>query len=110
MVSKNVGPAETGRPEEAPKILTKPLPQILDEIEESIKLADQAVKNAREAAEEARKAGERAAREATRAATDAIAKVEKTSEDAMQLAELIKSAIIEAASVLEKRLSGKPQL
>ena len=108
MVSENVGPDEARKPEEAPKILTKPLPQILDEIEDSIKLADEAVKNAREAAEEARKAGEKAAREATRAANDAIAKVEQTSENAMQLAELIKSAIIEAASVLEKRLSGKP--
>ena len=112
MVNKNAGSAEARQPGEAPKILTKPLPQILDEIEDSIKLADEAVKNARDAAEEARNAGEKAAREAareaTRAATDAIAKVEQTSEDAMQLAELIKSAIIEAASVLEKRLSGKP--
>jgi len=108
MVNENVGPAEARKPEEAPKILTKPLPQILVEIEDSIKLADEAVKNAREAAEEARKAGEKAAREATRAANDAIAKVEQTSENAMQLAELIKSAVMEAAGVLEKRLSGKP--
>ena len=45
---------------EARKIMTKPLPQILDEIEESIKLANDAAKNAREAALEANKAGERA--------------------------------------------------
>ena len=107
MVNENVGPAEARRPEEAPKILTKPLPQILDEIEDSIKLADEAVKNAREAAEEARNAGEKAAKEAARVATDAIAKVEQTSKNAMQLAELIKSAVMEAAGVLEKRLSGK---
>ena len=37
---------------ETKKIMTKPLPQILDEIEDSIKLADEAAKNAREAAEE----------------------------------------------------------
>ena len=108
MVNENVGPAEARKPEEAPKILTKPLPQILDEIEESIKLADEAVKNARGAAEEARKAGEKAATEAARAAADAIIKVEQTSENAMKLAELVKSAVMEAASVLEKRLSGKP--
>jgi len=108
MVNENVGPAEARRPGGASKILTKPLPQILDELEDSIKLADEAAKNAREATEEARKAGEKAAREAVRAAADAIAKVEKTSENAMQLAELIKSAVMEAAGVLEKRLSGKP--
>ena len=108
MVNENVGPAEAKRPGEASKILTKPLPQILDEIEDSIKLADDAVKNAREAAEEARKAGEKAAKDATRAANDAIAEVEQTSKNAMQLAELIKSAVMEAAGVLEKKLSGKP--
>ena len=37
MTSENVGPAESRKPQEAPKILTKPLPQILDEIEESSK-------------------------------------------------------------------------
>jgi len=108
MVNENVGPAEARRPEEAPKILTKPLPQILDEIEDSIKLADEAAKNAREAAEEARKAGEKAAREAARVANEAIAKVEQTAKNAAQLAELIKSAVTEAAGALEKRLSGKP--
>ena len=99
---------EASESPEPPKILTKPLPQILDEIEDSIKLADEAAKNAREAAEEARKAGEKAAREASRAANEAIAKVERITENAMQLAELIKSAIMEAAGILEKRLSGKP--
>jgi len=39
------------------KIMTQPLPQILDEIEGSIRLANEAAKNAREAAEQARKAG-----------------------------------------------------
>ena len=108
MASENVGSAEPKKPQEAPKILTKPLLQILDEIEESIKLADEAVKNAREASEEARKSGEKAANEAAKAAADAIIKVEQTSANAIKLAELIKSALMEAASVLEKRLSGKP--
>jgi len=43
-------------PTKAPKIMTKPLPQILDEIEE-------ATVDARKAADEARSAGERAAEE-----------------------------------------------
>ena len=46
------------------KIMTAPLPTILDDIEDSIKSADEAARNAREAAEEAREAGEKAAAEA----------------------------------------------
>nr|NIT03380.1 hypothetical protein [Candidatus Saccharibacteria bacterium] len=38
--------SEEGELEERPEIMTKPLPQILDEIEESIKLANEAAKNA----------------------------------------------------------------
>jgi len=37
MVNKNFGPPEANRPEKPPKILTKPLPQILDEMEENIR-------------------------------------------------------------------------
>ena len=45
--------------ETAPKaIMVKPLPQILDELEDSIKTADEAAKDARAAAEEARRAGD----------------------------------------------------
>jgi len=89
------------------KIMTKPLPQILDEIEESIKLADEAAKNAREAAEKARNAGEKAASEAARVAAEAIAKVEQTAKNAMQLAELLNLALMDAVVAVEKRLSGK---
>ena len=95
--------------EDMPKaIMTKPLPQILDEIEASIGLADEAGKNARDAAEEARKAGEKAANEAARVAAKAIAKVEQAAKDAMQLAELLKSTMTEAAALIENRLSEKP--
>jgi len=92
---------------EASKIMIKPLPQILDEIEDSIKLADEAGKNARQAAEEARKAGEKAASEAARVAAEKIARVEQKADKAMQLAELLKLAITEAITTAEKRLSGK---
>ncbi len=89
------------------KIMTKPLPQILDEIEDSIKLANEAAKNARQAAEEARKAGEKAASEAARVAAEKIARVEQKADKAMQLAELLKLAIMESVNSIEKRLSGE---
>ena len=62
---------------ESRKIMTKPLPQILDEIEDSIRLADDAARNAREAAMEVRKAGDKAVSETTRIANERIDKVEK---------------------------------
>ena len=94
---------------ETKKIMTKPLPEILDEIEDSIRLADEAAKNAREAAEEARKAGEKAASEAARVAAEAIARVEEIAKNAMQLAELLNLAVMDAVVAVEKRLSRKQQ-
>jgi len=84
---------------ETRKIMTKPLPEILDEIEESLKLADAAAVNAREAAveariagekaaEDARKAGEKAAREARKAGEQAAIEVRKSGEKAIELATL----------------------
>ena len=92
---------------ETRKIMTKPLPQILDEIEDSIRLSNEAAKSAREAAEAARKAGEKAAGEAARVAGEKISKVEQKADKAMQLAELIEAAIMEAAGNIEKKLSDK---
>jgi len=92
---------ETGR------IMTKPLPQILDEIEDSIRLADKAAKDARDAAVEARKAGEKAVEEATRVENERIAKVEQIAKNALQLAELLKSAVIGGVVAVDKRLSEK---
>lgn len=92
---------------ETRKIMTKPLPQILDEIEDSIRLANEAAKSAREAAEAARKAGEKAAGEAARVAAEKIARVEQKADKAMQLAELLKLVVMEAATAVETRLSGK---
>ena len=93
--------------EEPKAIMVKPLPQILDEIEASIGLADEAAENARNAAEEARKAGEKAANEAARVAAQAIAKVEKVAKETSQLAELLKATLLETSDLLEKKLSGK---
>jgi Cdc6-like AAA superfamily ATPase len=92
---------------ETKKIMTQPLPQILDEIEDSIRLANEAAKDARQAAEEARKAGEKAANEAARVAAEKISKVEQMAKNAMQQAELLKLAIMDAIAAIEKRLSGK---
>ena len=89
------------------KIMTKPLPQILDELEDSIRLADEAAKNAREAAEEARKAGEKAASEAARVAAEAIGRVERVANKALQLANLLKLALTDAVRAVDKRLSEK---
>jgi uncharacterized protein (UPF0147 family) len=88
-------------------IMIKPLPQILDEIEESIGSADAAAKDARQAAEEARKAGEKAANEAARVAAQAIAKVEDVARRALELAELLNAALNEAALGINKKLAGK---
>lgn len=101
-------PVEPVAREEKPKkIMTQPLPQILDDIENSIRLADEAAKNARDAAEQARKAGEKAALEAERVATEAIARVEKVASEALKLAELLKAAIMDATAAIDNRLSGK---
>jgi len=89
------------------KIMTQPLPQILDEIDDSIKLANEAAKDARKAAEEARRAGEKAANEAARVAAEAIARVEKMAGQALELAMLLNATILEANAVVEKKLSKK---
>ena len=92
---------------ETRKIMTKPLPQILDEIEDSIRLADEAARNAREAAAEARKAGEKAVNEATRVTNERIAQAEQIAKNAMQLAELLKLAVMDGVVAVDKRLSEK---
>ena len=87
------------------RIMTEPLPQILDEIEDSIRSANAAARDARQAAEEARKAGEKAASEAARVAAEAIGRVEQLAKNALQLAELVNSAVTEAATAAQKILT-----
>ncbi len=107
MAKQNAGSPEKANqaPKEISKIMTQPLPRILDEIEESIKAANLAAQNARDAANEARRAGEKAANEAARVAAEAIGKVEQTANKALRLAELLNSAIIEASQGLQKKLT-----
>jgi len=68
--------------EKQPKIMTKPLPEILDEledytrrVEEAVKLAHGAAKESREAAAQAKLSGEKAAEAARKAAEEAVSKV-----------------------------------
>jgi len=67
-----------------PKIMTKPLPEILDElenyimrVEEAVKQAQAAAKESKEAAAQARLSGEKAAEAAKKAAEAAVAKVKE---------------------------------
>jgi len=66
------------------KIMTLPLPQILDElesyirrVEEAVKQAQTAAKDSREAADQAKVSGEKAAEAARKAAEAAVAKVKE---------------------------------
>ena len=96
-----------GKP--TPRIMTEPLPRILEEIEDSIKAANEAAKDARQAAEEARRAGEKAASEAARVAAEAISRVEQIAKNALQLAELVNLAVMEAATAAQNRLTAEKE-
>jgi len=96
-----------GKPVQRHKIQTVPLTEILDEIENSIRMANEAARDARKAAEEARMAGEKAANEAARVASQTIAKVEELAKKALALAELVKLAGMDASTSYQKRISEK---
>ncbi|MFC1995311.1 hypothetical protein ACFLVM_00315 [Chloroflexota bacterium] len=73
-----------------PNIMTKPLPEILDEleryirrVEEAVKQAQAAAKESREAAAQARVSGEKAAEAAKKAAEAAVTKVREESAKAV---------------------------
>jgi len=117
MINENMGPSEEEKQTEPPKILTKPLPQILDEIEGSIraineatKLASAAAKDARQAAEEARQAGEKAASEASKVAIESIARIEDIANAAKKMAELVGLAVADAAASAQKRLTEQESI
>ncbi len=100
-------PEEKAMPDRTSKIMVKPLPAILDEIEDSINKADDAAADARKAAEEARLAGEKAASEAARVAAQAIARVEAIARAALELSQLLNATLIEASAGIEKKLTQK---
>jgi len=88
---------------ETRKIMTKPLPVILDEIEDSIRLADEAAKNARQAATEAQKAGEKAAKEA---ALEVRKAGDKAIEEASRTANARISKIEESINAINQNIAG----
>ncbi|AKG53663.1 hypothetical protein DGWBC_1000 [Dehalogenimonas sp. WBC-2] len=88
----------------ASRIMSKPLPQILDEIDDSIRLADAAAKSAREAAAAAQQAGEKAAGEAARVAAEHIARVQAVADEALALARQIRAALQDSSHTLQDKL------
>ena len=113
MTEEHLGSVDSITRQEHPEVMTKPLPQILDEMEANIRAAAEAAKRAEEASksargaagaattasieagkrvEEARQAGESAAETAIRAA----AKAEET----------MKTELLQRIEMLEKRLKN----
>jgi hypothetical protein len=98
----NKDPKKSGAPEtqvSQPKIMTKPLPEILDElenyikrVEEAVELAQAAAKDSRDAADMAKEAGEKAAEAAKKAAEAAVAKVR---DEAARVADALRDRIQE---------------
>ena len=87
-----------------PAIMTKPLPMILDElenyikrVEDAVKLAQAAARDSREAAAQAKESGERAAEAAKKAADAAVAKVR---EEAARRADALNERITEVSGNL----------
>ena len=90
--------------EKVPKIMTKPLPEILDELEGYIQRVEESVKQAQEAADksksyadEAKNAGLQAAAAAQGAAEAAVAKVAQEAQDAIKAVRLEMDAIKKTA-------------
>jgi flagellar biosynthesis/type III secretory pathway protein FliH len=88
-----------------PKIMTKPLPMILDEledyirrVEEAVKIAQAAARDSREAAAQAKESGEKAAEAAKKAAEAAVAKVR---EEAARKADALNDRISEVSENLD---------
>jgi len=101
---KQAGAASEGE-ETQPKIMTKPLPQILDElenyiqrVEDAVKLARAAAKDSRSAADQAKESGEKAAEAARKAAEAAVAKVR---EEAARRADALNDRISEVSENLD---------
>ncbi len=95
-----------------PKIMTKPLPQILDELEDYIGRVEEAVRQARaaagesrEAAAQAKLAGEKAAEAARKAAEAAVAKVkEEITKTINALAARVSSLETEVSTLKEQAI------
>ncbi len=95
-----------------PKIMTEPLPQILDDlenyirrVEEAVRQAQAAAKESREAAAQAKISGERAAEAAKKAAEAAVSRVKEEAAKAMDAMGLRISAIESDLKVFKDKVS-----
>jgi hypothetical protein len=98
--------------EKQPKIMTKPLPEILDELEDYIKRVETAVKQAQAAAKESREAaaqakisGEKAAEAAKKAAEAAVARVKEEAAKAVDTLGLRVLATESEINTLKEKVS-----
>ena len=113
MDDENVVPADFSEGQESSEILTKPLPQILEEIERSIRLANEAAQGTKEAAEQARKSANEVAikaeavtKSAENMARQAREAGKAAAEEAMRRAE---EAFRKAEEALKKSEVALPQ-
>ena len=104
MANKSIGLQKSNTPEQTAKILTKPLPQILDEMEKSIRVAGQAAIRAEEAARKAREA-EEALRRTEETLVSAIAKKILSSWEMVTIIVLIVLGSVFAAVAISLGLS-----
>lgn len=89
MTKENLWPAKKIESPEHPKIMSKPLVQILDEMDGNIRAVAEASRRAEEAA--------KAAKQAAIAATKASAEVEKRAEEARQAGQIAVETAVKAA-------------
>lgn len=106
--SQNPIPTETKQP----KIMTVPLPDILEElenyirrVEEAVKQAQAAAKDSRQAAAQAKESGEKAAEAARKAAEAAVAKVREEAAEAVDTLGMRVSAIDSELNTLKEKVS-----
>jgi uncharacterized phage infection (PIP) family protein YhgE len=106
--SKNPAQIESKQP----KIMTKPLPEILDELENYIRKVEEAVyqaqaaaKDSREAAAQAKESGEKAADAAKKAADAAVAKVREEAHKAIDALGMKVSDLENELNMLKEKMS-----
>ena len=86
----------------APKIMTKPLPEILDEVEA-------AAADARKAADEARQAGLDAAEDVRRAVGEELCRIEAIADEVKALALVIATALDDASTDIHAKAATMKQ-
>ncbi len=99
MVNEATGSADERKPGTPPKILTKPLPQILDEMDDNITASAEAARKAEAAA--------RAAKEAAGAATNSSKEAAKRADEARQAGE--KAACASKEKLIQKQRYGEQE-